>query len=178
MDTTKGNGLTTCNSQPAKELTYNAIDFTATPTFKTTRQSLLETHAPANTLQKDRQMDAVGLLIFRLGVALNVDPLRIVDAIHEHGHPGQDGTNLDKALGLPMGSAARAMRSITGGDGLPVAHAVAKQSRDGVWRLTVTCCPFCGQRHHHGGNNGPLPGAGSRVADCGGGQYELVEVAP
>lgn len=37
-------------------------------------------------------------------------------------------------------------------------------------RLTVESCPYCKGRHYHGGEI-----SGARVADCGGGQYELVE---
>jgi hypothetical protein len=38
---------------------------------------------------------------------------------------------------------------------------------DGVWRLTVACCPFCGGKYFHGGGAGPAPHIGHRVADCG-----------
>ena len=69
--------------------------------------------APVDTLQKD-QLAAVGHLTLQLAVALNVTALQIFDAVHKHGHPGRDGTNMDKALGLPLDSAARAMRSIVG----------------------------------------------------------------
>jgi len=51
--------------------------------------------------------------------------------------------------------------------------------RGGLWTWTVKRCPFCGQRHHHGGGRvGGVPLAGMRVAHCGGEgrEYRLVDV--
>lgn len=61
---------------------------------------------------------------------------------------------------------------------VPLVIATAKRGRDGTWGLTVRSCPFCGQRHYHGGDAGERPSLGDRVGDCGGGVYELVGVAP
>ena len=42
--------------------------------------------------------------------------------------------------------------------------------------LIVDDCPYCHQRHFHGGGGHKMPEiSGLRVADCGGGQYRLVE---
>jgi len=35
-----------------------------------------------------------------------------------------------------------------------------------VWSLTVERCPFCGRKHHHGGNDGPEPDLGARRSHC------------
>ena len=69
--------------------------------------------APTSKAQKE--IDVVGRQILQLAVALNVCPLQLFDAIHKQ-HLGRDGTNLDKELGLPLGTAARAVLSITGFD--------------------------------------------------------------
>lgn len=41
-----------------------------------------------------------------------------------------------------------------------------KQSRDNVWILTVEVCPFCGEKHTHGGGIGSKPLLGSRSSHC------------
>lgn len=41
-------------------------------------------------------------------------------------------------------------------------------------RIVVPCCPYCKQAHYHG-HDGSGEVRGSRVADCGGGQYELTD---
>ncbi len=42
--------------------------------------------------------------------------------------------------------------------------------------IIVDMCPYCGQAHYHGGGGAvPVEIKGMRVADCGGGQYELIE---
>ena len=51
------------------------------------------------------------------------------------------------------------------------------QRRDGVWNLFILC-PFCGDRHEHGGGNDATPGLGSRLSHCSHGtqrsEYVLV----
>lgn len=44
-------------------------------------------------------------------------------------------------------------------------------------RLIVNECPYCKGRHYHGDGtrNGSGKIDGTRVADCGGGQYDLIE---
>lgn len=61
----------------------------------------------------------------------------------------------------------------------PIAYAVPRRGRDGIWPLIVDRCPLCGQRHSHGGGNGDAPVFGCRAAHCmttGAGSYRLVEV--
>lgn len=61
---------------------------------------------------------------------------------------------------------------------IPMAFVTATRSRDGTWGLRVDACPFCGDVHHHGGDNGAIPVVGTRVPHCAGrgtpGEYELV----
>ena len=81
-----------------------------------TKQSVpnsLKLERSAAASQKD-QIETVRHQILQLAAALNVTGVQILDAVVKHGHPGSDGTNLDKALGLPLGSSARAVLSITG----------------------------------------------------------------
>lgn len=53
----------------------------------------------------------------------------------------------------------------------------AKRDTDGVWNLFVLC-PFCGDRHEHGGGDDEAPGLGHRLSHCvhgrQGGEYVLV----
>jgi len=41
----------------------------------------------------------------------------------------------------------------------------AERHPDGVWDLFVTC-PFCNDRHQHGGGSGTTPGLGHRRSHC------------
>jgi hypothetical protein len=48
------------------------------------------------------------------------------------------------------------------------------KGRPGNSVIIVDDCPYCHERHYHGhGGIRPISISGSRVADCGGGQYEL-----
>lgn len=54
--------------------------------------------------------------------------------------------------------------------GLPTAYATIGKNT-----IVVNDCPYCHGTHYHGnGGFRPLGISGSRVADCGGGQYELI----
>lgn len=54
-----------------------------------------------------------------------------------------------------------------------------KNKRDGVWDLFIKC-PYCGEKHHHGGGIGETPNLGFRAAHCAGSgtvelrEYELI----
>ena len=41
----------------------------------------------------------------------------------------------------------------------------AERHPDGIWDLFVTC-PFCNDRHQHGGGTGRTPGLGYRLSHC------------
>ena len=45
-------------------------------------------------------------------------------------------------------------------------------------RLVVKCCPYCKETHYHGDGTTDGTGeiTGNRVADCGNGHYELIEI--
>jgi len=49
---------------------------------------------------------------------------------------------------------------------IPKVKTRAVRGRDGVWDLYITC-PYCGEKHHHGGGDGDRPILGFRVAHCG-----------
>jgi hypothetical protein len=54
--------------------------------------------------------------------------------------------------------------------GLPNAYAPIGRGNT----VVVKDCPYCHEAHYHGnGGFRPISISGSRVADCGGGQYEL-----
>jgi len=63
---------------------------------------------------------------------------------------------------------------------VPIAYAVARLGRDGIWSWIVKTCPLCHGRHAHGGGSDDEPGLlGVRAAHCaavGAGSYRLVEV--
>ncbi|MBS0467262.1 MAG: hypothetical protein JSS31_14670 [Proteobacteria bacterium] len=61
------------------------------------------------------------------------------------------------------------------GCGTVAAITAISRARDGTW-LHKIACPFCGGTHMHGGSQGPVPGFGHRVADCGLGGYALLAV--
>lgn len=50
--------------------------------------------------------------------------------------------------------------------------------RYGENRIIVLCCPYCKDRHYHGDGtkNGDGQISGDRLADCGKGHYELVDL--
>jgi hypothetical protein len=67
----------------------------------------------------------------------------------------------------------------------PKVAAIARRGAGGQWFLTVLACPFCSGRdpvrngpgrHFHGGHVLDRPDSGTRVADCGGGTYDMVIV--
>lgn len=63
----------------------------------------------------------------------------------------------------------------------PIAYAVPRLCRDGIWTLVVEVCPFSGRRHTHGGGSDAEPSFGDRAPHCSestAGGYVLVEVRP
>ncbi len=60
-------------------------------------------------------------------------------------------------------------------DKLPMA--IARRMVTGENRLVVLDCPYCHGSHNHGDGTKDGSGeiSGSRLADCGKGQYELTE---
>jgi len=47
----------------------------------------------------------------------------------------------------------------------PFVPTYTERASDGVWCLFVLC-PFCGERHQHGGGSGARPGLGHRLSHC------------
>ena len=50
-------------------------------------------------------------------------------------------------------------------ESIPQIPAYAERHPDGVWDLFVAC-PFCADRHRHGGGAGDRPGFGHRLSHC------------
>lgn len=61
---------------------------------------------------------------------------------------------------------------------VPAAEVTRIVRRYGVWLMIIATCPYCATEHVHGGGliSEPLR-FGGRLADCGRGQYVLVEQA-
>jgi hypothetical protein len=61
----------------------------------------------------------------------------------------------------------------------PIVIATARRGRE-CWLLELTC-PHCGEKHTHGGGDGPVPQGGHRVAHCrnstGKGKGYFIELA-
>lgn len=67
-----------------------------------------------------------------------------------------------------------AAEHMLGGDQLPVVQGHYRMSLERNHAGTVTVrCPYCRQKHVHGGGEGNKPLAGPTVASCGGGSYEV-----
>lgn len=177
MNPTQGNGLDAPHIQPAKELTNNAVNFTGP--FSESQRLVLQVLVSGDGMER-WEVDSIGdvangpdLIAQLRAKGLGKDHLTCVIK-WRMDHFWRLKRFGEYAL-TPLGK--QAARRALNVSKLPLAQATAKRARDGIWSLTVSTCPFCREKHQHGGGAGERPSLGSRAADCHGGQYEL-EVAP